>query len=218
MVARTHTHRNRGSALRSTYNSNALGTSPWFQRVSPRLCYWTRERLRRASVSKETLNRELFKGRRSREPVGSRTDTVERGKIWLDGTVLKTGKNLYQEVPRTSSASLRVYVESCISLLWRNTPLHVESCISLLWRNTPFRSFIISRLFLCFYHRHRVSLADLLSFGFIKYLPLFDLASPLSVRSRTVTPCPAPQVIASLIFDESDSTCSQEPLTPSCSC
>ena len=47
---------------------------------------------------------------------------------------------------------------------------------------------------------------------------LFDLASPLSVRRRTVTHCPAPQVTSSLIFDESDSTCSQEPLTPSCSC
>ncbi len=33
------------------------------------------------------------------------------------GSVLKTRKNLCQEVPRTSSASLRVYVESCISLL-----------------------------------------------------------------------------------------------------
>ena len=27
------------------------------------------------------LNRELFKGRRSLEPVGSRTDTVERGNV-----------------------------------------------------------------------------------------------------------------------------------------
>jgi len=49
-------------------------------------------------------------------------------------------------------------------------------------------------------------------------LPPFDLASSLSVRSRTVTSYPAPQVTASLTFDESRSTCSQEPLTPSCSC
>ena len=36
----------------------------------------------------------------------------------------------------------------------------------------------------------------------------------LSVRSRTVTPCPAPQVDASLASDESGPTCSQEPPTP----
>jgi hypothetical protein len=30
---------------------------------------------------KDSLNRELFKGRRSLEPVGSRTDTVERGNV-----------------------------------------------------------------------------------------------------------------------------------------
>ncbi len=49
-------------------------------------------------------------------------------------------------------------------------------------------------------------------------IPPFDLASPLSVRSRTVTPYPAPQVDASLASDESGPTCSQEPPTPSCSC
>ena len=67
------------------------------------------------------LNRELFKGRRSLEPVGSRTDTVGTWEIWLDGAVLKTRKNLCQEVPRTSSASLRVYVESSISLMEKYT-------------------------------------------------------------------------------------------------
>jgi hypothetical protein len=44
--------------------------------------------------------------------------------------------------------------------------------------------------------------------------PFFDLTSPLFVRSRTVTPHPAPQVDASLASDESGPTCSQEPPTP----
>jgi hypothetical protein len=38
-----------------------------------------------------TVNRELFKGRRSLEPVGSGTDTVERGSSGWIKPLMKTG-------------------------------------------------------------------------------------------------------------------------------
>ena len=68
------------------------------------------------------------------------------------------------------------YVKSYIHTpLRRDVLWYVESCISLTekytftYRRALNLSRIISRLFLCFYYQHRVSLADLLSFGFISH-------------------------------------------------
>ena len=46
----------------------------------------------RGSLKRARGEQRTVQGETESEPVGSRTDTVERGKIWLDEAVLKTGR------------------------------------------------------------------------------------------------------------------------------
>ena len=56
--------------------------SPGYESFSLRtVAYEQRTVLTPVVTGARNLNRELFKGRRSLEPVGSRTDTVERGNV-----------------------------------------------------------------------------------------------------------------------------------------